>query len=263
MGISACGRWSFAFVWLELASPTSRPRPAIRWWLGSYVMKVMLVGAVAYGQRWFARTDPFEVYPAWWASRLSPLRRNSAGRIVIGNPFDHLPTLPVRRGTVTVLAVLLGSTAFDSFSALPQWRGLLDRFAGSPWTACAVTTTGLALFALIVGLTFCRVRAAGNRRRGCRRRRLLPGQFAHALIPIVVGYVFAHYLSYPIERGQETVIRLADPFGLDWNLLGLGGAQANYLLSMHPAVGATLGSSAWCSGTSPESWLRTTPHCGC
>lgn len=227
----------FAFVWLELASPDPAALPAIRWWLGSYVM-VMLVGAVAYGQRWFARADPFEVY-SMVASRLSPLRRNSAGRLVIGNPFDHLPTLPVRRGTVTVLAVLLGSTAFDSFSALPQWRGLLDRFADSPWTACAVKTTGLALFALIVGLTFwCAARATGGV--DAVRRRLLPGQFAHALIPIVVGYVFAHYLSYLIERGQETVIRLADPFGLGWNLLGLGGAQANYLLSMHPAVGATL-----------------------
>ena len=60
------------------------------------------------------------------ASRLSALRRNRDGRIAIGNPFDHLPSLPVRAGTVAVLAVLLGSTAFDSFSATPQWRGFVD-----------------------------------------------------------------------------------------------------------------------------------------
>ena len=61
------------------------------------------------------------------ASRLSPFRRNpQSGRIAIGNPFDHLPSLPVRPGTVTVLAVLLGSTAFDSFSAMPQWRNFVD-----------------------------------------------------------------------------------------------------------------------------------------
>jgi hypothetical protein len=41
------------------------------------------------------------------ASRLSALRRNRDGRIAIGNPFDHLPSLPVRPGTVAVLAVLL------------------------------------------------------------------------------------------------------------------------------------------------------------
>ena len=72
-----------------------------------------------------ARADPFEVYSVV-ASRLSPLRRNRDGRIAIGNPFDHLPSLPVRPGTVAVLAVLLGSTAFDSFSATPQWRNFVD-----------------------------------------------------------------------------------------------------------------------------------------
>ena len=67
------------------------------------------------------------------ASRLSPLRRNPDGRIAIGNPFDHLPSMPVRPGTVAVLAVLLGSTAFDSFSAMPQWRNFVD----ARWRAVA------------------------------------------------------------------------------------------------------------------------------
>ena len=52
---------------------------------------------------------------------------------------------------------------------------------------------------------------------------------AHSLIPIVIGYVFAHYLTYLIERGQQTVILL---LGLD--------AEVNYVLSMHPSVLATL-----------------------
>ncbi len=34
---------------------------------------------------------------------------------------------------------------------------------------------------------------------------------AHSLIPIVVGYMFAHYLTYLVERGQQAVIGLADP----------------------------------------------------
>jgi len=28
---------------------------------------------------------------------------------------------------------------------------------------------------------------------------------AHSLIPIVVGYIFAHYLSYLVGRGQQAV----------------------------------------------------------
>jgi hypothetical protein len=71
-------------------------------------------------------------------------------------------------------------------------------------------------------------------------RRELPGLMAHSLIPIVLGYVCAHYLSYLVERGQQTVIGLADPLGRGWNLLGLGDAEVNYILSLHPSVLATI-----------------------
>ena len=88
-------------------------------------------------RRWFGRADPFEVYSVV-ASRFSPLRRNPhSGRIEIGNPFDHLPSLPIRPGTVTVLAVLLGSTAFDSFSAMPVWRNFVDRPRATPPSAAS------------------------------------------------------------------------------------------------------------------------------
>ncbi len=87
-------------------------------------------------------------------SRLSALRRNRDGRIAIGNPFDHLPSLPVRPGTVAVLAVLLGSTALDGFSATPQWRTFVDDHAHSTLTATLPKTVGLPGFAGVVAGTF-------------------------------------------------------------------------------------------------------------
>ena len=92
----------FAFVWLELASPDPGSLGAIKIWLIAY-LAVTLSGALLCGQRWRARADPFEVYSVV-ASRLSVFRRNGDGRIAIGNPFDHLPSLPVRPGTVAVAA---------------------------------------------------------------------------------------------------------------------------------------------------------------
>lgn len=67
-------------------------------------------------------------------------------------------------------------------------------------------------------------------------RRNLPGLLAHSLIPIVIGYIFAHYLTYLVERGQQTVLRLADPLGRGW----LADVEVSYALSMHPSVLATL-----------------------
>lgn len=228
----ALGYWPaaaglFAFVWLELASPDPGSLGAIRTWLLVY-LAVTLAGALWCGSRWCARADPFEVYGVV-ASRFSPLRRNEDGRIAIGNPFNHLLTLPVRPGVVAVLSILLGSTAFDSFSALPRIRSLVDEVTDSAFTATALRTAGLLLFVCVVAATFSlAARATGGV--DARTRRELPGLLAHSLIPIVLGYVFAHYLTYLVERGQQTVYRL----------FGVADAEVMYILSMHPAVLATL-----------------------
>lgn len=238
----ALGYWPaaaglFAFVWLELASPDPGSVSAIRIWLLIY-LAVTLGGTLCCGTRWCARADPFEVYSTV-ASRLAPLRRNADGRIAVGNPFDHLVTLPVRPGIVAVLSVLLGSTAFDSFSATPQWRSFTDRVTDSVAAASLLRTAGLLLFAVVVAVSFTlAARCTGGV--DAARRRELPGLLAHSLIPIVIGYVFAHYLTYLVERGQQTVVRLADPLGRGWNVLGLADNDVSYLLSTHPAVVATL-----------------------
>ena len=229
----------FAFVWMELASPNSASLPWVEVWLLTYAV-LMLGGAWLCGQRWLARADPFGVY-SMAVSRLSPFRRNPATRrIVIGNPLDHLPLLPVRPGVVVMLAVLLGSTAFDSFSSSPTWRGFADRLtrafglAPTP-TSSALRTVGLIVFISVVAVTFSlAARATGGVDR--EQRRALPGQMAHSLIPIVVGYIFAHYLSYLVERGQQAGIALADPFGRGWNPLGLAHLHVAYVLSMDPPV---------------------------
>lgn len=229
----------FAFVWMELASPNSASLPLVRGWLLVYAV-VMLVGAWLCGQRWLARADPFGVYSVA-VSRLSPFRRNrDTGQIAIGNPLDHLPSLPVRPGVVVLLAVLLGSTAFDSFSSSPTWRGFADglsRQLGLPATLSSslLRTLGLIVFISVVAVTFSLAACATG---GVDReqRRALPGQMAHSLIPIVVGYIFAHYLTYLVERGQQAVFALADPFGRGWNLLGLAHQQVAYVLSTHPPV---------------------------
>lgn len=229
-----------AFVWLELASPDPGSLTAIKTWLGVYTV-TMVLGAMVFGSRWFARADPFEVYSVA-VSRLSPFRRNSStGRIEIGNPLDHLPTMPVRPGSVAVLAVLLGSTAFDSFSQAPAFRNFVDRNAltvpllDETSAASLLRTVGLIFFVSAVGVTFwAAARATGGV--DADQRRLLPGKLAHSLIPIVVGYIFAHYLSYLVERGQETIVRLADPLGRGWHLLGLDAADVQYVLSAHPSV---------------------------
>jgi hypothetical protein len=234
----------FAFVWMELASPNPASLTWVKSWLLIYAV-VLLGGAWLCGQRWFARVDPFGVY-SMTVSRLSPFRRDpETRRIAIGNPFDHLLSLPIRPGVVTMLAVLLGSTAFDSFSSSVTWRNFADGLAKVihvvpvSVSLSALRTIGLLVFVAVVAVTFSlAARATGGIDR--EQRRALPGQMAHSLIPIVVGYIFAHYLSYLVERGQRAVFALADPFGRGWNLLGLAHLHVAYVLSMHPTALAVI-----------------------
>ncbi len=71
-------------------------------------------------------------------------------------------------------------------------------------------------------------------------RRTLPSAFAHSIVPIVVGYVFAHYLTYLLEIGSRTLIQASDPLSKGWNILGTGDWSEITWLSYHPTLLANL-----------------------
>ncbi|ETA08280.1 MULTISPECIES: hypothetical protein [Gordonia] len=228
----------FAFVWLELASPEPGSVSAVRLWLLCYLV-ITLAGGIVCGLRWTDNADPFAVYSTV-ASRLAPFAKNADGKVIVRSPMNSLTTLPVLPGTVTVLAILLGSTAFDSFSAIPLWQEFVDeRSDGSQVSATLLSTAGLLVFFGVVAVTFwSAARAVGGV--GPDRRRRLPGLMAHSLIPIVIGYILAHYLQSLVEQGQEALLALGDPLGLGWNLLWLSDAHPVYIMSDHPTVTVTL-----------------------
>ena len=65
-------------------------------------------------------------------------------------------------------------------------------------------------------------------------RRQLPDLFAHSVVPIIVGYITAHYLTFLVEYGQTTLIQLSDPFSRGDDFLGTADLQVSYWLSEHP-----------------------------
>lgn len=226
-----------AFVWLELAAPDPDSLTGIRVWLLVYLV-AMAAGTAVAGTRWLARADPFETY-GLVASRIAPFWRTDSGRIALGNPLAHLTTLPERPGMLAVMSVLLGSTAFDSFSAFPVWQRTIDDLGAGSAAACLVATMVLAVFVAVVAATFwLATRATGGVTPGQRRR--LPLQMTHTLIPIVVGYILAHYLNYIVERSQLVFASLADPLDRGWNVLWLADIHPEYVLSEHPTVSSTL-----------------------
>lgn len=230
----------FTLVWTELVNPNAEyVSTVVTWWL--LYVAVMLVGSTVFGDRFLTYADPFE---AWFGlvAKLSPWgRRQDAegrSRVVMRNPLVSLDTVDPVPGLVALVAVLLGSTAFDSFSRATFWI---------KWTATSEAlnptlrdTLVLLGFVMFVGVTFTAASVLGT---GLPRtqRRELPRLLAHSLVPIGVGYVLAHYLTLLVESGQAYLIFLSDPLVTgEANYLGTADWTVIYPLSVRPTLLATL-----------------------
>jgi hypothetical protein len=217
----------FAFVWLELVYPHSTELGPVRLWAAVYVA-LMLLGGALFGSRFYERGDPFEVYSSLVA-KLSIWGRRD-GRLVVRSPLANLDTTPVAPGLVGVTAVLFGSTAFDSFKDSNFWVRFTQ---DSDISSDVLDNLALLAFCAGVGLIF----AVGTMTTGVGpgiRRAELPNRFAHSIVPIIVGYIFAHYLTYLVEYGQLTLTQASDPLGNGSNYLGTADLTVNYWLSFHP-----------------------------
>lgn len=237
----------FAFVWLELAAPDNTTLPVLRIWFAGYAA-AQLAAAAVFGSRWFDQGDAFEVASALWA-RLSPWGRRPDGRLVVRHPLDNAAGLAPAPGVVAALAVLLGSTAFDGLSNAPVWIRLAQGGILAPTLA---DTLGLAgVIALVAAAYIAATLLAGRlgSRPSSRQRPRweLPGQFAHTLLPIALGYVVAHYYSLFVLEGQRTLIYLSDPLGTGANWLGTAERGVDASL-VSPTGVATLQVSAVVAG---------------
>ena len=219
----------FAFVWMELVYPYSTELGPVRLWCAIYVA-LMLLGGALFGSTFYARADPFEVYSSLVAKLSVWGRRGDA--LVVRSPLANLDTVPVRAGLVAVVSVLFGSTAFDSFKDSTRWVTFVQDANVSTFLLNNLALLG---FCVAVGLIF----AGGCMLTGVvddARRSDLPNQFAHSVVPIIVGYVVAHYLSYLVEVGQATLILASDPLSNGSNILGTGNLTVSYWLSYHPTL---------------------------
>jgi hypothetical protein len=199
----------------------------------------MLLGGALFGNTFYERADPFEVYSTM-VSRMSVWGRRGK-QLVVRSPLANLDTTPARPGLVAVTAVLFGSTAFDSFQDSTRWVKFIqgDFVTEHGWATTTFTNLGLLGFVLLVTLVF----AVGTMLTGVgpgRPRRGLPNQFAHSIIPIVVGYMVAHYLTYLLEVGEQTIVYMSDPFSNGSNWFGTADWQVSYFFSYHPTALATI-----------------------
>jgi hypothetical protein len=222
----------FAFVWMELVYTHNVDLSPVRLWLGVY-LGLMIIGGALFGNTFYARADPFEVFSSLAAQASVWGRRD--GRLVLRSPLANLDTTPPTPGLVAVVAVLFGSTGFDAFRDSTRWLTFIQ---DNGWSTYLQNNLGLIAFILLVGLVLWLASAATGV--GPEQSRgELPDQLAFSVIPIVIGYIVAHYLSYFVEIGTQTLIQFSDPLSNGSNLFGTGTLTVPYWLSYHPTFLAT------------------------
>jgi hypothetical protein len=130
------------------------------------------------------------------------------------------------------VAALLGSTAFDSFTNTSWW---IKGVQNSNLPTVAWGTAGLLAMIIIVFVSFS-LGAAWMGRYGDRPATAYPRLMVGSLLPIVLGYVVAHYATLFIVEGQRTAINFSDPLGRGWNVFGSAEMGVNSAVFNHPTA---------------------------
>jgi hypothetical protein len=212
----------FSFVWLELCAPNRDSLSTLRTYFAVYG-GLNLLGALAFGAIWFDRCDGFEAFSSTMG-RLSMLGRRDDGKLVLRNPLENVDTVPMAPGLVGLLGVMLGSTAFDTFSSTAWWINYSYSSSLSPAT---LSTLALLISIGIVMTAFVAASCLSGLLSG-RPPFGTAGQFAHSLVPIAVGYLIAHYLSLLVFAGQQALIRASDPLVNGSNWFGTAHRNVDY-----------------------------------
>jgi hypothetical protein len=200
------GRWPatigfLAFIWLELVILA-----------GPSTLFVVLVGYTAFSLAMMAQfgrdtwRSQGEAFTVWFrllgrlaifalVDEAGRIRRRSFGSGVLEPGWT--------RSDVTLVALGVGSILFDGLS---QTQIFFDLF-GAPGVVVKTIILGIFL-AIIVGAAFTVTRTVGLAATGA------------GLLPIALGYLIAHYLTYLLIDGQRIIIAISDPLQKGWNLFG-------------------------------------------
>ena len=215
----------FGFVWLELCYHSqAEPRVIARVITGYSV--VVLALAARHGRRWLRTGEAFAALFGMLAL-LAPFHRDAEGHVRARLPFAGLAEFVPRRGSIALVAVMLGSTGFDGVQRTRWWADVQGSTTG--WDRTWLSTFGLVWVIGIVAVAFIAAAMLVARLAGADARDA-PRNYVHTLVPIVFGYSIAHYFTLLIIEGQSAIPLLSNPYGQNWNLFG----TANYVIDIQP-----------------------------
>jgi hypothetical protein len=225
------GQWPaivllLVWSWMELVWDTAKEPRTLALIMLAYIIAT-LVGCALYGaETWLGNVELFSVFartlsrfsplelrpfvPEEWAS-VPPEERHARLR-PYGAGLRTDPPLPTGGGAfvLTALATVVfdGWSQTDRFGSFQQW--FYDRWSFLAHHVDVLQT--LSLVAVVAIFVIAYLLVSGRH----------AGEVAATLIPIAAVYFTAHYFSYLLIAGQDTLAVVVDPFGHSWNPFGWG-----------------------------------------
>ena len=211
----------FAMADIAPSDPRRLANIAAGYWIFTFL------GMVVFGRKsWLSQVECFSVLFDL-IGRLRALVWTQT--LAIGLPgWNALDRMPFDKSRAVYCLVILGSGSFDGLHETFWWLAKIGinplEFPGRSaviWTsslgvlAASAALIGVFAFAVWVGvktvsgsdtITFAAAFTA----------------FAIAILPIALGYHFAHFLVSFLVQIQYVALAMADPFQQGWNLFGLG-----------------------------------------
>jgi hypothetical protein len=223
LGYAPAALTFLAFAWFELVDPAPDNPPRLAVVVALY-WAATLLAMLLFGERaWLARGECFAVFFGFVA-RLAPLRTEQC-RLRLAFPGATLAAgEPLPLGGMLFILLTLATVSFDGLSHTFWWLGLGGinplEFPGRTAVMGRNSLGLLGMWAALVG-GYTLAILLGARLAGANPRHAL-GAFVLTILPISIGYHFAHYLTAFLVNVQYAVRALGDPFGQGWDLLGLG-----------------------------------------
>ncbi len=192
------------FVWLELVGRVG----------GGRDLGVVLVGYTLLtlgGMAWYGKErwrGSGEVFSVWFGllGRLAPYGLTGPrelGRVRRRGFGSALTRQTWTTSLLAVVAVATGSVIWDGISQTQVFHDIVGDVH--------VVIETLMLLAFLGGLTGLVLLVA---------RRVGLTAMGAGLVPVSVGYLTAHYLSYLLTEGQRILVAFSDPFQQGWDLFG-------------------------------------------
>ncbi|WP_283424867.1 hypothetical protein [Shimia sagamensis] len=187
---------------------------------------IHFTGIVLFGPRWERRAEGIGMVMRLYA-QLAPFgrvsQRNAAG--LWGWQILHGRVMPFGMALLSLLVLASGS--FDGVNETFWWLAQLGlnplEFPGRSavvWqTLGGVAVSNVLLVAVFTGTLWLGLRIGRIKEVGLGRAFCL---FAPTVLPIALGYHFAHYFSSFLVEAQYALIAATDPWATGQDFLGLG-----------------------------------------